>query len=109
MGIEKEIRMELAIYLLGILSGVFAAVAAANAFQLRRGCAMGDRPVCKAACRAGRQATGRRSWERRLVPLRSQIQLPDLAGLERLRGIAATSSKARGHAARARARQARRR
>jgi hypothetical protein len=29
--------MELAIYLLGIMSGVFAAVAATNAFQLRRG------------------------------------------------------------------------
>jgi hypothetical protein len=29
--------MELAIYLFGIMSGIFATVAATNAFQLRRG------------------------------------------------------------------------
>ncbi len=53
--------MELAIYLLVLMSGILATVAAANAFQLRRG----------------------------------RAQLPDLAGVGRLRRVAATRSKRR--------------
>lgn len=73
--------MELAIYLLGIMCGVFATVAAANAFQLRRGGATSGSPACRAGCRAVRQTAGGRSPGRRRRPLRGHVQLLDLAGL----------------------------
>jgi len=95
-GRRKEKCMELAIYLLGIMSGVFVTVATVHAFQLRRGGATSGGPACRAGCRAVRRMECGRAPHRRCVPLRCRVQLPDLADPERLRGVAATSSKPRG-------------
>jgi len=84
--------MELAIYLFGIMTGGFVTVAMATAFQLRRGEAMSESAACRAGCRAAREMTGGRLLERRCRALLGHIQLPDLAGHERLRWVAATSS-----------------